>query len=211
MNTILFKQSGGGVTYCDPGQSLLDDMMGSGNGWTAEECAYQSSKFQIPAPGHGWPGFSAAFSDEWVSALCHGGLTESQVEDLLARRLKIEQGYSESAVVDIAILPDQLRVDPYFRDAIVWDDDEASKCKLDMAKARVVHMDKIRVVRDAELVKKDVPFMRAVEAGDASAQSTIGTEKQVLRDIPATFDITTDVDTPEKLKAKWPTELPERE
>ena len=25
-----------------------------------------------------------------------------------------------------------------------------------------------------------------------------------------TFDITTDVDTPEKLKAKWPTELPAR-
>jgi len=32
-----------------------------------------------------------------------------------------------------------------------------------------------------------------------------------LRDIPATFDLTTDVDTPEKLKAKWPTELPARE
>jgi hypothetical protein len=29
--------------------------------------------------------------------------------------------------------------------------------------------------------------------------------------LPATFDITTDVDTPEQLKAKWPTELPARE
>ena len=81
----------------------------------------------------------------------------------------------------------------------------------DMTKARAIHLAEIRKVRDAELVKKDVTFMRAVEAGDASAQSTIGTEKQVLRDLPATFDITTDVDTPEKLKAKWPTELPERE
>ena len=80
-----------------------------------------------------------------------------------------------------------------------------------MGKARVIHMDAIRVVRNAELVDKDVTFMRAVEAGDASAQSTIATEKQVLRDIPATFDITTGVDTPEKLKAKWPTELPARE
>ena len=82
---------------------------------------------------------------------------------------------------------------------------------VDMTKARAIHLAEIRKVRDAELVKKDVTFMRAVEAGDASAQSTIGTEKQVLRDLPATFDITTDVDTPEKLKAKWPTELPERE
>jgi hypothetical protein len=82
---------------------------------------------------------------------------------------------------------------------------------VNMTKARAIHLAEIRKVRNAELVKKDVPFMRAVEAGDASAQSTIATEKQVLRDLPATFDITTDVDTPEKLKAKWPVELPDRE
>jgi hypothetical protein len=81
---------------------------------------------------------------------------------------------------------------------------------VNMTKARVIHMDAIRVVRNTELVAKDIVFMRAVEAGDASAQSTIATEKQTLRDIPATFDITTGVDTPEKLKAKWPAELPER-
>ena len=82
---------------------------------------------------------------------------------------------------------------------------------VDMTKARAIHLAEIRKVRDAELVKKDVPFMRAVEAGDTDAQTAIGAEKQVLRDIPATFDITTDVDTPEKLKAKWRTELPDRE
>ena len=82
---------------------------------------------------------------------------------------------------------------------------------VNMTKARAIHLAEIRKVRDAELVKKDVTFMRAVEAGDASAQSTIGTEKPVLRDLPASFDITTVGDTPEKLKAKWPTELPERE
>ena len=82
---------------------------------------------------------------------------------------------------------------------------------VNMTKARTIHMDAIRVVRNAELAAKDITFMRAVEAGDASAQSTIGTEKQVLRDLPTTFDLTTGVDTPEKLKAKWPTELPDRE
>jgi hypothetical protein len=82
---------------------------------------------------------------------------------------------------------------------------------VNMTKARLIHMDRIRVVRNAELAAKDITFMRAVEAGDTDAQSTIATEKQVLRDIPATFDITTDVDTPEKLKARWPTELPVRE
>jgi hypothetical protein len=82
---------------------------------------------------------------------------------------------------------------------------------VNMDKARAIHLDEIRRVRNEELAAKDITFMRAVEAGDASAQSTIGTEKQVLRDLPATFDITTDAGTPELLKAKWPTELPARE
>jgi len=81
--------------------------------------------------------------------------------------------------------------------------------KVNMPKARGIHMDRIRVVRDAELAKKDITFMQAVEAGDTSAQSTIATEKQVLRDIPQTFDLTTD--TPIQLKAQWPAELPARE
>ena len=82
---------------------------------------------------------------------------------------------------------------------------------VNMTKARAIHLEEIRRVRNAELVKEDVTFMRAVEAEDTDAQATIKTKKQTLRDIPATFDITTDVDTPEKLKAKWPTELPARE
>ena len=92
-----------------------------------------------------------------------------------------------------------------------WEMDTDGTPKINMVKARVVHMDKIRVVRDAELVKKDLTSLRAVEDADTDAQATIKAEKQTLRDIPATFDLTTDVDTPEKLKAKWPTELPARE
>ena len=82
---------------------------------------------------------------------------------------------------------------------------------VNMTKARAIHLAEIRRVRNEELAAKDITFMRAVEAGDTDAQATIGTEKQVLRDIPATFDITTDAGTPELLKAKWPTELPARE
>jgi hypothetical protein len=82
---------------------------------------------------------------------------------------------------------------------------------VNMTKARAIHLAEIRRVRNAELVKLDVPFMRAVEASDTSAQATIGAEKQTLRDIPATFDITTGVTTPEALKLKWPAELPARE
>jgi len=82
---------------------------------------------------------------------------------------------------------------------------------VNMTKARAIHLAEIRRVRNEELVKEDVTFMRAVEAEDTDAQATIKTKKQTLRDLPATFDITTDAGTPELLKAKWPTELPARE
>jgi len=82
---------------------------------------------------------------------------------------------------------------------------------VNMTKARAIHLEEIRKVRNAELAKEDITFMRAVEAGDTDTQATIATKKQTLRDIPATFDITTGVDTPEKIQAKWPAELPARE
>ena len=82
---------------------------------------------------------------------------------------------------------------------------------VNMTKARAIHLEKIRLVRNAELVKEDVNMLKAIEAGNTSEQSTVATKKQTLRDIPATFDITTGVTTPEALKARWPSELPARE
>ena len=112
-------------------------------------------------------------------------------------------------VVDVTDLPGgELSEDnEYFFEAWEWD---GSAVVVNMTKARTIHLAEIRRVRDAQLVTKDVPFMRAVEAGDASAQSTIGAEKQVLRDIPATFSLNGYGD-PDTLKAAWPAELPARE
>jgi hypothetical protein len=108
--------------------------------------------------------------------------------------------------VDESDIP--IKEDLPFRNA--WMDTGAS-IGVDMPKARAIHLAEIRTVRDAELEKEDINILKAIEAGDTSEQSAVATKKQALRDIPATFDITTDVDTPEKLKAKWPTELPDRE
>ena len=47
--------------------------------------------------------------------------------------------------------------------------------------------------------------MKALEADDGSA-ATVAAEKKALRDIPQTFDLTTD--TADELKAKWPEGLP---
>jgi len=95
--------------------------------------------------------------------------------------------------------------DRVFRNA--WECPTGS-IQVNMPKARIIHMDVIRKVRNAELAKLDIPFMRAVETGDTGAQATIAVEKQTLRDIPQTFDLT--ARTPQQLKEKWPTELPAR-
>ena len=82
---------------------------------------------------------------------------------------------------------------------------------VNMTKARAIHLAEIRRVRNAELEKEDISMLKAIEAGDTSEQSAVATKKQPLRDLPATFDITTDAGTPELLKGKWPAELPARD
>ena len=78
---------------------------------------------------------------------------------------------------------------------------------VNMSKARVIQMDAIRMVRDAELVKTDLQFMQAIEAGDTNAQAKIAAEKQTLRNSPQTFDLKI-ARTPAQLKNKWPDGLP---
>ncbi len=80
--------------------------------------------------------------------------------------------------------------------------------RVNMVKARKIHLEAIRRVRNSELAALDIPFMQAVEAGDTQAQATIAKSKQTLRDIPQTFDLC--ANTPTQLKDRWPSELPPR-
>ena len=132
----------------------------------------------------------------------------SQIEAVIVKVQGIIESESGSVIrheYDPDLLPEPSD-DQRFFDVWEWVGDAVV---VNMPKARVLHMDAIRRVRNAELAKLDITYMRAIEAGDTDAQATIATEKQTLRDIPATFDITTDVDTPAALKSKWPAELPE--
>ena len=74
----------------------------------------------------------------------------------------------------------------------------------DMTAAKVIFKDKIREVRAPLLDAQDTLFMKALEDGDSSAQSSIKTKKQALRDAPAAKAIS-DADTIAKLKAAWDT------
>jgi hypothetical protein len=74
----------------------------------------------------------------------------------------------------------------------------------DLAVAKTIFKDKVREARKPLLDAEDVVYMKALEAGDSSAQSASVTKKKALRDAPAAKAIS-DADTIAKLKAAWDT------
>jgi hypothetical protein len=108
-----------------------------------------------------------------------------------------------STVIKDHVCSDPTLASCEFFDAFRWKDGIV----VNMARARLIHMDAIRAVRNAQLAALDIPFMRAIETGDTSSQAVIATQKQTMRDIPQTFDLT-NVRTPTDLKSLWPNELP---
>ena len=72
--------------------------------------------------------------------------------------------------------------------------------KVNIEKAKAIHLDKFRSARTPLLAALDISFMRAVEAGDADLQKEIASKKQALRDV-------TSIELPntlEGIKATWP-------
>ena len=56
-----------------------------------------------------------------------------------------------------------------------------------MAKARAIHLESIRIKRNAELSKLDVQATKAQDIGDTETLTQIRVRKQELRDLPATL------------------------
>ena len=76
----------------------------------------------------------------------------------------------------------------------------------DLAAAKTMFKDKIRKVRKPLLEAQDVAYMKALESGSSSAQTTAKNEKTKLRDAPAASAIT-DAKTISELKSAWDTDL----
>jgi len=74
----------------------------------------------------------------------------------------------------------------------------------DLTAAKVIFKEKIREIRKPLLDEQDVLFMKALEDGDTSAQNTIKTKKQTLRDAPSASAIT-NASNMTQLKAAWDT------
>ena len=93
--------------------------------------------------------------------------------------------------------------DRHFRDAWTLSGTVISE---DMTAAKVIFKEKIRQVRKPLLEAQDVAFMKALESGNSSAQTTAKNAKTKLRDAPAASAIT-NADTIAKLKAAWDTDV----
>ena len=76
----------------------------------------------------------------------------------------------------------------------------------DMTTAKTIFKDKIREVRKPLLEAQDVAYMKALESGSSSAQTTAKNEKTKLRDAPAASAIT-NAKTIAELKSAWNTDL----
>jgi hypothetical protein len=93
--------------------------------------------------------------------------------------------------------------DRYFRNAWLLSGKTITE---DLTASKVIFKDKIREIRKPLLEAEDVVYMKALEAGDSSAQSASVAKKKALRDAPAATAIT-DADTIAKLKAAWDTDV----
>jgi len=202
---IIYCRADNSIAVGVPNQQILDLMTGGGG--LASNIEQSIAHFLIPTTKGGprLPKFTDASVRPFINGISTGGLSES--EALAAIALKDCPG---DCVVDHYELADNPNLAELFKKKLFFESWECSggtvHCNMD--KARGIHLTEIRRVRNGELVKEDIMFMRAVEAGDTDAQATIKTKKQILRDIPQTFDLTTENDTPDELKQKWPEGLP---
>lgn len=72
--------------------------------------------------------------------------------------------------------------------------------KVNIERAKAIHLDKFRAARSPKLQKLDIDFMKAVEANDEVKKAEIIAAKQILRDVT----LTTLPDDLAGIKATWP-------
>ena len=188
----------------------MADLTGPGGAYSQVWADREIGERTNPAPASAALVLPLALVVEWSSAFVSGGLTEAEATEILQRMsdatIEVTKGLVCKARyhVERELLPKDDSVERHFRAALEC---PAGAIQVNMPKARIIHMDRIRTVRDAELEKLDVAFMKALEAGNTVGQQEIAAEKQTLRDIPQTFDLSK-YRAPATLKAAWPAELP---
>jgi hypothetical protein len=78
--------------------------------------------------------------------------------------------------------------------------DAETGAKVNIEKAKAIHLDKFRAARKPKLDKLDIEFMKAVEVNDEAKKAEIIAAKQALRDVT----LTPLPDDLAGIKATWP-------
>lgn len=121
------------------------------------------------------------------------------IDDVRAKALP--ETATSYAVIDKSNIP----ADRTFRNA--WSHDlPGGLVKVDIPKAKVLHMNNIRTIRNKLLAASDTDLLRAQEKNDTAAIDQLKAFRQALRDIPQTYSLT-NFNTPEALKNAWPGQL----
>lgn len=150
-------------------------------------------------PEDGTPAKTEAQVRPYVEALTRGDLTDEDAFEVIAR---LESLPGETWRI---VPTDSLPASRDFRDA--WTDDQPTPTvDVDMTKARAIHMDRLRVLRNEKLAALDLDSLRAIESGDKARLSAISASKQELRDLPTSTDLSK-IATPEELAAFMPDAL----
>ena len=93
---------------------------------------------------------------------------------------------------------DSVDIDNDYFNAYEFDAELGAKVNIEKAKA--IHLDKFRAARSPKLQKLDIDFMKAVEANDEVKKAKIIAAKQALRDVT----LTQLPDDLAGIKATWP-------
>jgi hypothetical protein len=93
---------------------------------------------------------------------------------------------------------ESIDIDNNYFDAYEFNAEIGAKVNIERAKA--IHLDKFRSARSPKLQKLDIDFMKAVEANDEAKKVEIVVAKQALRDVT----LTPLPDDLAGIKATWP-------
>lgn len=187
MRKIIYTRVGGGLSVVGPSE-----------GARFARYVTLSDGGTIPPDGKELVGFARVdmFLRRWPvdGATAEWAETEDEFMARIAQMV-IPADASNVRIVDESEIPS----DRTFRNA--WKSNGG--VEVDMPKAREIHKDALRRLRDPLLEALDVEYQRADEAKDQVRKDEIAEEKQALRDVtddPA-IDAAT---TPEELKAVMP-------
>lgn len=137
--------------------------------------------------------------EPFVRALAYGGTTEDQAAQLIAI------ANSPNGVTARITHVENIPTDRYFRDA--WtDDNDTETVDIHMEKARIIHMNNLRKLRDKKFLEMGFPVKLDPALEAAIIPGETREKLEALRDMPQSLDLER-IKTPEDLKAIWPVEL----